>query len=80
MLHSYIMIEKSDLEGVLKGTLSLNGCNIKVKVSKSTVTLTGRVCSADQKGEAERIAWKTVGVWTVGNELLIDQASDYVAP
>ncbi|HTR31479.1 MAG TPA: BON domain-containing protein [Puia sp.] len=67
------MIEKSDLEGVLKATLSLSGCSIKVKVSKSTVTLTGRVFSAEQKSEAERIAWKTVGVWTVGNELAIDQ-------
>ena len=66
------MIEKSDLESVLKSTLSLSGCNIKVKVSKSKVTLTGRVQSADQKGEAEQIAWKVIGVWTVGNELVID--------
>jgi osmotically-inducible protein OsmY len=66
------MIEKSELEGVLRDTLTLNGCNIKVKVSKSKVTLTGSVSSADQKGEAERIAWKVVGVWTVGNELVID--------
>jgi osmotically-inducible protein OsmY len=68
------MIEKSDLEGLLKTTLSLSGCYIKVKVSKSTVTLTGRVCSEEQKSEAERIAWKVVGVWTVGNELVIDKA------
>jgi osmotically-inducible protein OsmY len=67
------MIEKGDLEGVLKGTLSLKGCNIKVKVSKSTVTLTGSVYSADQKSEAEKLAWKVLGVWTVGNELVIDQ-------
>jgi osmotically-inducible protein OsmY len=66
------MIEKSDLEGVLKGTLSLIGCTIKVKVSKSTVTLIGRVCNAAQKGEAEVIAWKALGVWTVGNELVVD--------
>jgi len=65
------MIEKSELETVLKATLTLSGCCIKVKVSKSTVTLTGRVYSAEQKSEAERIAWKTVGVWTVGNELVI---------
>lgn len=71
---SYSMIEKSDLEGVLKNTLSLTGCAIKVKVSKSTITLTGRVSSAEQKGEAERIAWKVIGVWTVGNELVIDRA------
>jgi osmotically-inducible protein OsmY len=68
------MIEKSELAGVLKGTSSLSGCSIDVKVSKSKVTLTGRVHSADQKGEAERIAWKVVGVWTVGNELVIDLA------
>jgi len=67
------MIEKSDLEGILKNTLSLTGCSIKVKVSKSTITLTGRVYSADQKGEAERLAWKVIGIWTVGNELVIDR-------
>jgi osmotically-inducible protein OsmY len=68
-----IMIEKSELEGVLKDTLSLSGCEIKVKVSKQKVTLAGKVHSAEQKGEAERIAWKVVGVWAVGNELQIDQ-------
>jgi len=68
------MIEKSDLEGILKNSLSLTGCTIKVKVSKSTITLTGRVYSADQKGEAERLAWKVIGIWTVGNELVIDRA------
>ena len=65
------MIERSELESVLKGTLSLSGCDIKVKVSKSKVTLAGRVRSAEQKGEAERIAWKVMGVWAVGNELEI---------
>jgi osmotically-inducible protein OsmY len=65
------MIEKSELEGVLKHTLSLSDCNIKVKVSKSKVTLAGRVHSAEQKGEAERIAWTVMGVWTVSNELEI---------
>ena len=68
------MIEKADLEGILKNTISLTGCAIKIKVSKSTITLTGRVYSAEQKGEAERIAWKVIGIWTVGNELVIDQA------
>jgi len=69
MLH---MIEKYELEGVLKGTLSLSGCNIKVKVSKAKVTLAGSVHSVEQKNEAERIAWKVMGVWAVGNELEID--------
>ncbi len=65
------MIERSDLEGVLKDTLSLSGCSIKVQVSKSKITLTGRVNTPEQKAEAERIAWKAIGVWTVGNELQI---------
>ena len=67
-----IMLEKTDVEGVLKGTMSLIGCNIKVGVSKSKLTLTGMVHSLDQKGEAERIAWKALGVWTVSNELVIE--------
>jgi osmotically-inducible protein OsmY len=65
------MIEKSELQSVLKSTLSLRDCTILVKVSKSSVTLSGRVQSAEQKGEAERIAWKVIGVWTVGNELVV---------
>jgi osmotically-inducible protein OsmY len=67
------MIEKSQLESVLKSTLSLSGCTINVKVSKSKVILSGRVRTAGQKGEAERIAWSVLGVWSVGNDLVIDQ-------
>jgi osmotically-inducible protein OsmY len=67
-----IMLEKTDVEGLLKGTVSLSGCDIKVGVSKSKLTLTGMVHSLDQKGEAERIAWKALGVWTVSNELVIE--------
>jgi osmotically-inducible protein OsmY len=66
------MIEKSQLESVLRSTLSLNGCTINVKISKSKVTLSGRVQIADQKGEAERLAWDVIGVWTVANDLVID--------
>ena len=69
-----MIIEKSDIEGVLKNTLSLSGCAIKVKISKGTVTLTGSVISGEQKLEAERLAWKVMGVWTVGNELQIEHA------
>jgi osmotically-inducible protein OsmY len=66
------MIEKGDVEGVLKDSSILSGCHIKVKISKSKVTLTGMVCTLLQKGEAEKIAWKAVGVWSVENELVID--------
>jgi len=66
------MIEKSQLESVLRSTLLLNGCTINVKISKSKVTLSGTVQTADQKGEAERLAWDVIGVWTVTNDLAID--------
>jgi osmotically-inducible protein OsmY len=67
-----VMIEKSQLESVLKNTISLSGCTIIVKVSKSKVTLSGRVQTPDQKDEAERKAWDVLGVWAVGNDLVID--------
>jgi len=65
------MIEKSQLESVLKSTISLEGCTINVRMSKSKVILSGRVQTLVQKGEAERIAWDVIGVWTVANELVI---------
>jgi osmotically-inducible protein OsmY len=65
------MIEKMDVEGLLKNTASLNGCSIKVGISKTKLTLTGTVHTLDQKGEAERIAWKTLGVWTVANDIVV---------
>ncbi len=66
------MLEKSEVESALKATLSLNGCTILVKVSRSKLTLSGSVHSENQKGEAERIAWTAVGVWSVANELKIN--------
>ena len=66
------MIEKSELDSVLKSTLSLSGCTIHAKVSKSKVILSGRVQSPAQKGEAERIAWEVIGVWSVANDLVIE--------
>lgn len=65
------MLEKTEVETVLKGKVSLSGCAIQVKVSRSKLTLTGNVCSPDQKGEAEKIAWTAVGVWSVDNELVV---------
>jgi hypothetical protein len=66
-----VMLEKTEVETVLKDKVSLTGCAIQVKVSRSKLTLTGNVSSSDQKGEAERIAWTAVGVWSVDNELVI---------
>jgi osmotically-inducible protein OsmY len=66
------MIEKMDVEGLLKNTASLSGCSIKVGISRTKLTLTGTAHTLDQKGEAERIAWKAIGVWTVHNEIVVD--------
>jgi osmotically-inducible protein OsmY len=66
------MIEKSQLESVLKSSLLLKGCTINVRLSKSKATLSGRVRTLVQRGEAERITWDVIGVWTVTNELVID--------
>jgi osmotically-inducible protein OsmY len=66
------MIEKMEVEGLLKNTESLSGCSIKVGISKTKLTLTGTAHTIDQKGEAGRIAWKAIGVWTVANEIVVD--------
>lgn len=66
------MIEKIEVEGLLKNTESLSGCSIKVGISKTKLTLTGTAHTLDQKGEAGRIAWKALGVWSVANEIVID--------
>ncbi len=66
------MIEKNELENLLKDTEFLSGCSIKVGISKSKLTLTGTVHTLDQKGEAEKMAWKTLGVWTVSNEIEVE--------
>ena len=41
-----IMLEKSDVEGELRNTPGLSGCDVKVKVS-GTKSDTGADCSAD---------------------------------
>ena len=66
------MIEKIEVEGLLKNTESLSGCSIKVGIAKTKLTLTGTAHTLDQKGEAGRIAWKALGVWSVANEIVVD--------
>lgn len=62
-------IEKKDIESALKRNWSIDYKDIMVKASDHKVTLTGTVKSWYQKNEAEQIAWKAPGVWTVDNEL-----------
>ncbi len=65
-------IEKGDIESALKRNWSVSDQDIGVAVSGHKATLTGTVDSWHQKDEAERIAWNAPGVWSVGNELIVD--------
>ena len=65
-------IEQKDVENAIGRSWSIDDNDIRVKVSETTVTLTGTVPSWYQKEEAGRIAWKTPGIWHVKNELAVD--------
>jgi osmotically-inducible protein OsmY len=69
-------IEKNMVEKALRRS-SIDDSDINVKVSGTTVTLSGTANSWHQRDEAERIAWKTPGIWNVNNELEIDYAYSY---
>lgn len=69
-------IEQKDVEKVIGRSLAADDNDISVKVSGTTVTLTGTVPSWYQKDEAGRIAWKTPGIWFVQNDLEVDYYFD----
>ena len=68
---SHDEIEKRDVESALRRS-SIDDSEIEVAVSGTTVTLSGTVNSWYQKEEAERIAWKTPGIWFIKNQLTVD--------
>ena len=74
---SHDSIEQKDVENAIRRIWSLDDLDIKVKVSGTTVTLTGTVNTWFQKEEAGRIAWKTPGIWHVKNELAVDYYYEY---
>lgn len=65
-------IEKKDVEDAIGRSWSVDNSDINVSVSGTTVTLAGTVDSWYQKDEAGRIAWNTLGIWHVKNELAVD--------
>lgn len=65
-------IEKQEVEKAIARSSTIDDNTVAVSVSGTTVTLTGIVNSWYQKEEAGRIAWKTLGIWNVKNELAID--------
>jgi osmotically-inducible protein OsmY len=72
-------IEKLDIESALRRSASINDDDIVVTVSGTEVTLTGTVKSWYQRDEAETIAWKAPGTWTVVNNLIVEYDFDLVA-
>lgn len=71
------LLEKAVIEKALKRHWAINADNIQVAVENNKVTLTGRVTSLFQKEISEKIAWKTPGVLSVDNNLIIDYKYDY---
>ena len=66
------VIEQEDVENAIGRSWAVDDNDISVKVSGTTVTLSGTVTSWYQKEEAGRIAWNTPGIWHVQNDLTVD--------
>lgn len=65
-------IEKKDVEKALSRSWSLNAKEITVTVNGTNVKLTGFVDSIYQKDQAEKIVWKTPGIWSIDNDLVVE--------
>jgi osmotically-inducible protein OsmY len=71
-------LEKRLIEKALNRHWSINADDIDVEVIGSKVILSGKVTSMYQKEEAGNIAWKTPGVLSVDNNLVVEYNYDYV--
>jgi len=69
---SHDAIEQRDVENAIGRSWSVDDTDIHVKVSGTTVTLSGNVTTWYQKDEAARLAWNTPGIWHVKNDLEVD--------
>lgn len=65
-------IEKKNIVQALKSNWTLHSENIFVRVEGTRVILTGAVSSLHQKDLAEKIVWKTPGIWSVDNQLVVE--------
>jgi len=65
-------IEKKNIIRALANNWSLHSENILVRVDGTKVMLTGAVSSLYQKDLAEKIVWKTPGIWSVDNQLVVE--------
>lgn len=65
-------LRQETLKKALSDSWILKVDNVKVRVDGKTIFLSGIVSSLFQKEEVEKIAWNTLGVWYVDNELLVE--------
>jgi osmotically-inducible protein OsmY len=65
-------LEQKDIENAIGKIWSNANQNIKVRVSGTSVTLSGTIQSLHQKEDIERIAYKTPGIGLVNNELTVE--------
>jgi osmotically-inducible protein OsmY len=68
------LIEKREIERALQRNWATKDRFIRVNVSDHNIRLSGTVHAWFQKDEAGRIAWNAPGVWSVDNDLLVDNA------
>ncbi|CAH0335890.1 hypothetical protein FVB9288_01553 [Flavobacterium sp. CECT 9288] len=68
-----IKIDAASLRLALQNHIALDSNDIEIEISESKITLKGTVESGSQKEIAGHIAWKTKGVISVENELLIEE-------
>lgn len=69
------VIDQKDDEYADARNWCVDDFDIDVKISGTTVTLSGTVPTWYQKEEAQRIGWNTRGIWHVQNELAVDYYS-----
>lgn len=65
-------VKKTTIEKALSNNAALSHDHIEVSVKNNDVKLSGLVNSFFEKEEAEQIAWKTPGIWSVDNEIGVD--------
>ena len=70
-------VEKKRVEDALRRSWAIDSDKIRVKADGNTITLSGIVGSIFQKEEAEKIAYKTPGVWFVDNLLQVEYDYEY---
>lgn len=65
-------VKKKAIQKAIANNAALENDHIEVSVKNNDVKLSGLVNSFFEKEEAERLAWKAPGVWSVSNEIGVD--------